>query len=249
VATQVTPNRTGRIASFGSRVYVSVLAVVLPLAAGYFVTWAFVSTIHSRNFPWITGRALGIAGYLALTALVALGVWMRHPWRYRVGGIHPESQLRSHATLGVATIVLVVGHLVFLAADRYAGVGWIGAIVPGLSQYRRAAVALGVGAFELLVLIAATARFAGRRGTRHWLAVHRLASVTFMMTWFHGVLAGTDTAALRVMYLATGSFVAFLVCSRVVMRRQSDLGVDEFGGEMASERQVEGARPPVGALK
>jgi sulfoxide reductase heme-binding subunit YedZ len=125
--------------------------------------------------------------------------------------------------------------LVFLASDHYAGVGWVGAIVPGLSHYRRAAVGIGVGAFELMIVIAATARFAGRRGTKHWLAIHRLASVTFGLTWFHGVLAGTDTSALRFLYVATGTLIAFLLGTRAFARQRTDPHRDETWPEHVSE--------------
>jgi len=217
MATPMISTRTGRFAAFGSQILTALLAFALPLGGGFVATWAFYSTVDNRNFPWITGRALGLAGYLALTALVALGLWMRHPWRYRLRVGHAESSVRAHAALGMATVALIVGHLVFLATDRYAGVGWLGAIVPGMSHYRTMAVGLGVGAFELLLLIAVTARLAGRRGTRHWRAIHRLATVVFVMTWFHGVLAGTDTAALRPLYVGSGTLIAFLVASRRVV--------------------------------
>lgn len=231
MATLTEPTGSERAASAVSSVLTASLAFVLPLGAGFAVASAFVSSIHNKNFPWVTGRALGIAGYLALSALVALGLWMRHPWRFRLEMFHPETRLRAHATLGVATIVLILGHLVCLASDHYAGVGWVGAILPGLSHYRRAAVGLGVGAFELLLVIAATARFAGRRGTKHWLTIHRLASATFALTWFHGVLAGTDTSALRLVYVVSGTLIASLIGTRVFARRALGQGHDaEFVG-------------------
>jgi DMSO/TMAO reductase YedYZ heme-binding membrane subunit len=236
MATKLKPGGMERIASGFSLLLTAALAFVLPLGAGFAVAWSLASTIHNKNFPWITGRALGIAGYLALTGLVALGIWMRHPWRFQMRVAHPETRLRAHAALGVATIALIFGHLVFLASDHYAGVGWVGAIVPGLSHYRRAAVGIGVGAFELLIVIAATARFAGRRGTKHWLAIHRLASVTFGLTWFHGVLAGTDTSALRVLYVTTGTLIAFLLGTRVLARRRTDPHREEaWPSELMSE--------------
>lgn len=219
MATPLSTSGTGQIAAFASHLATAALAIVLPLGGGFVATWALSSTIHNKNFPWITGRALGLAGYLALTALVALGIWMRHPWRFRWSGAHAETRLRAHATLGIATVALIVGHLVFLATDRYAGVGWVGALIPGMSHYRRMAVGLGVGAFELLLLIAATARFAGRHGTQHWRSIHRLATFTFAMTWFHGVLAGTDTASLRLVYVLTGVMVAALLVTRWFAQR------------------------------
>lgn len=181
-------------------------------------------SLRSRYLPWITGRSLGIASYLCLTALVGLGVVLRHPWRGRLG-IHPASLLRAHAVLGVSTVVLVLAHASVLASDRYAGVGWAGALVPGLSHYRTGAVAVGTVALVLLLLVAGTARLAGRRGTRHWLAYHRLAGAAFGLVWLHGVLAGTDTAALRPLYVATATGLLALVTTRALGHGPEEAGV------------------------
>ena len=196
-------------------------AVALPLAAGFGFARLFAPTLHSRYFPWLTGRALGIAAYLALTALVLLGVWMRHPWRLRRPVVHSETRLRVHATLATATIALVAGHLASLASDKYAGVGWIGAFVPFKAVYRPTAVALGVMAMLFMVLLFVTARSAGRIGARHWLLYHRLAVANFALVWFHGVLAGTDTGALRLLYVASGGVVVFLTLTRYTMDRRA----------------------------
>jgi DMSO/TMAO reductase YedYZ heme-binding membrane subunit len=202
-------------------VLTGLVAIALPLAAGFGFARLFAPTLHSRYFPWLTGRALGIAGYIALSALVILGVWMRHPWRLRRPLVHSETRLRVHAALATSTLALVAGHLVALASDKYAGVGWIGAFVPGQSQYRTLAVALGVIAMFFMVLLFATARSAGRFGARHWLTYHRFAVMTFALVWFHGVMAGTDTAALRVLYVLTGAAVALLTMTRYVAGRRS----------------------------
>ena len=214
MAADVTPTPAEQVAAGAHRALVAGVAVLVPLGTGAALALAISPSISSKLFPWVTARALGIAAYLALTALVALGTWMRHPWRLRLRFGHAESILRAHAALGMATIGLVVAHLAFLATDRYAGVGWIGALLPGASSYRRLGVGLGVVALDLIVAIAATARLAGRRGTRHWLPIHRLALATFALAWFHGVLSGIDVAVLRPMYVVTGTLVAVLGVSR-----------------------------------
>ena len=223
----MSPDPTSRPPRSRSSVTTAATAFIAPLLAGSVAAWGFASSLHNRNFLWYTGRALGIAGYVALFGLVALGLLIRHPWSLNHRILHAETRLKTHATLGIATVVLILGHLIFLASDRYAGVGWIGALIPGHAHYRPVAVGLGVAAFETMIAIALTARFAGRRGTKHWLLFHRLAIVTFAMTWFHGVLAGTDTAALRILYVATGSIVAVLVGSRFVMRLTNRSGSGE----------------------
>ena len=193
---------------------IALAALVMPIAAGFGFARLFAPTLHSRYFPWITGRALGIAGFIALSALVALGIWMRHPWRLRWPIMHSETRLRLHAALATATLALVTGHLVSLATDHYAGVGWSGAFVPGLSRYRTFAVALGVIALFFMVLLTLSARAAGRRGARHWSAIHRFAILTYVLVWFHGVLAGADTSALRGLYVATAAGIALLALTR-----------------------------------
>lgn len=214
MAASLRPSRAERLSAGVAHLATALVAIALPLAASFAAARLFGPTLQSKYFPWVTGRALGIAGYLALTALVALGLWTRHPWRYNFRRPHGETLLRTHAALGVATVALVLGHLLSLASDSYAGVGWLGAFLPGAARYRPTAVALGTLGFGLMVLVASTARFAGRRGAKHWLAYHRLAVATFGLTWFHAVLAGTDAATLRPLYVITGSVIAVLFVTR-----------------------------------
>jgi hypothetical protein len=214
VATELNPGVVAWVRTAASVALTVVTVLVAPLVAGYAFASSFAPTLQSKYFPWITGRALGIAGYLSLWALVGSGVWMRHRWRLRLPLAHGETRLRVHAALGAATVALVIGHLVSLAADPYAGVGWVGAFVPGRSRYRTLPVALGTIAFVFMLVLALTARFAGRRGSRHWLSFHRFSAVTFALVWVHGVLAGTDTAALRLLYAATGATLGALVVTR-----------------------------------
>lgn len=208
----------------------------LPLAAGFGFARAFGPTLQSKYFPWITGRALGIAAYLCLAALVGLGLWMRHPWRFRWPVVHAETRLRLHAALGSATVGLVGAHLVVLASDRYAGVGWLGAFVPGLSRYRSFAVSLGVVALFFMIILLVTARAAGRVGARHWHAYHQLAALTFPVVWLHGVLAGTDTVALRALYVGTGLALGVLGGTRYAARRLAD-------GDVASRQRAHSVQP------
>lgn len=182
---------------------------------GFFVVLAAVPAPRLAMLPWIVGRGLGIAAYLDLTALVLLGSWFSHPWRVRHPVLHPSTMLRAHAVLAGGFGFLVLGHVLALVADRYAGVGWRGALVPGAASYRPVAVALGVAALYLGLAAGGTAALAGRLlARRRWLSVHRAAYAAFALVWFHGVLAGSDTPALRVVYASTGLAVLALVITR-----------------------------------
>jgi DMSO/TMAO reductase YedYZ heme-binding membrane subunit len=242
VATAVTQSSSERVHSATTWLVTALAAIVVPLAAGFGFARLFAPTVHSKYFPWITGRALGIAGYVSLTALVVLGMWMRHPLRVRRPIIHSETRLRLHATLGAATIALVVGHLIALASDSYAGVGWAGAFVPGLARYRTFAVSLGVISLFFMLVLSVSARTAGRRGARRWSTYHRFALLTFIAVWFHGVLAGTDTAELRVLYVVTGAGVGVLALTRYGATRWASLrSNDPEVGVASSQLQTVGA--------
>jgi len=219
VAGAVRAERAERLSGAASLAATTLVIVAVAVAAGVFAARLVAPTIHGRYFLWVSGRALGLGAYLTLTALVLLGTWLRHPWRLRHPLLHGESRLRVHAVLAVATMVLVAGHVVSLAADRYAGVGWVGAFVPGQSHYRTTAVAIGVISLLVLIVVGASAGLAGRRGTRHWLGVHRWAALVFVAVWSHGVLAGTDTPRLRVLYAVTGLAWVIVVATRVVASR------------------------------
>lgn len=182
---------------------------------GYLAVGYARPIVQDKYFPWIVGRACGLGAYIALTGLVVLGMWLRHPWRARFTRPHIESQLRAHAALGVGCIALLGGHVISLALDRYAGVGWIGVVAPGRATYRPAAVALGVFGCYLLLAITATARVGGRLVGKNWLPIHRAALPVWALIWLHGVLSGTDSPRLQVFYTATGLCVMAMMVTRV----------------------------------
>jgi predicted ferric reductase len=153
--------------------------------------------------PWIAARALGVTAYLLLALQVGLGLVLSHPrntaqWRTT------RQALPWHELLTVFVGAFVVLHVVLLAVDPWADVGWLGALVPGLSGYRTPAVALGTVAAYAMLFTAITAKWTTLLPGGWWLKIHRFAAVTFLLTWVHSLLAGTDGGALTPLYLATG---------------------------------------------
>lgn len=171
----------------------------------------------SGMLPWILGRGLGIAAYLSLTALTVLGLWLRHPLAQRWHWPASLTRVRMHAVLAAATVALILGHVVALVLDKFAGVGVLGAIVPGASGFRPVAVALGTVSVYLMLLVAASAALAGRLAGRAWRPIHHAALVVFGIAWVHGLLAGSDTSRLRLMYAVTGGIVAVFAVTRRLM--------------------------------
>ena len=170
---------------------------------------------------WVLARASGVTAYVLLLALVMTGLVLAHPWARHLQRPAPATRLVVHASLATFTSAFTVLHVVVLATDPWAQVGWRGALLPMASVYRPVPVTLGVLAVWAGLVTGATARWAGRIG-RAWLPVHRAALTVFVLVWAHGVLAGTDTSALRGFYVATGAAVLGLAVSRYGARTPAE---------------------------
>jgi hypothetical protein len=198
----------------------SVLAVLgVSLGAGWVLALHSEGVTHDRMLPWIMARCLGLAAFVTFSALVALGIWFRHPWRIAWRAPRPESLLRAHAALAAATLVLLIGHILATVLDSYAGVGWAGAFTPWHSAYRSTGVALGTIALYGMVLVAGTTALAGSLARRIWLPIHSSSNILFGLCLAHGLLAGSDSHTLWWMYAGTGILVALLQVSRTMARR------------------------------
>jgi len=173
--------------------------------------------VHNKMLPWILGRGLGVAAFVSLTAMVVLGLWLRHPWRARYRRPAPATILWAHVTLAACTITLVAGHVTSLALDKYAGVGWSGAFVPGEATFKTTGVALGTVALYGLLLVVGTAALAGSIGRRAWFPIHSASVLVFCVTLAHGVMSGSDGTTLRWFYVASGLLVVVLQATRWIV--------------------------------
>ncbi|HEY8302613.1 MAG TPA: hypothetical protein VIG48_11995 [Jatrophihabitans sp.] len=192
-------------------------------ATGLVVGVALHSVAGNRMAPWILGRAAGVCAYLLLVALVLLGLALSHPARARLRRPSTATRIRTHVTLAMFTLGATALHIVVLATDRWAGVGWAGALLPLGASYRPLPVTLGVIALWLGLLAGASATLAGRLPRRAWWPVHKIAAGSLVLVWTHGVLAGSDTPALLVMYVTTGMLVLGVAASRYAARTPREL--------------------------
>lgn len=152
---------------------------------------------------WLAARATGIVTFLLLTFQICVGLVLSHPtnkstWKLskRIFPWHEHAWVFVIAFLGI--------HIVSLILDPYAGVGIAGSFIPGLSSYRSSPVALGTIALYAFLLTAITARYTKLLPPGVWLSIHRLSLIVFVLAWLHGILSGTDSDALRGMYIAAG---------------------------------------------
>jgi hypothetical protein len=180
-------------------------------AAGGLVGHALAHVAGDRMAPWILGRATGVTAYLLLWVAVLAGLLLSSPARSRLGGSSVR-RMRLHISLVLLAAGFTVFHVVVLATDRFAGVGWAGALFPLGAQYRPIGVTLGLLGAWLALLAGGSAAAAGRLPRRLWWPLHKAAVVALALVWVHGVLTGADTRPLRGLYLVTGGVLvgAFL---------------------------------------
>src|SRR6188508_3285490 len=159
---------------------------------------------------WLAARATGLVAFGLLTFQVLIGLLLSHPTNKSTWKLS-KRVFPWHDHLWVFVTAFLIVHVLSLVADPKSHVGLIGAVIPGLSEYRSVPVALGtLGLYALPV----SARYTKLLPPGVWLRLHRLSIVVFAMAWAHGVLAGTDTPTLRLAYIATGVFVALAAAYR-----------------------------------
>ena len=201
-------------------------ALAVLTGCGWATAWllgrAATTVAGDHNAPWIVGRASGITSYLLLVAVVAMGLALSHPWRTRYRRPSTVARIRAHAVLATFTLAFTVLHVVVLANDSYAGVGWQGALLPMGASYRPVPVTLGVIGLYSGLLSGVTASLAGRLTARWWWPLHKVSALALVLVWLHGLFSGSDSAALTTLYVVTGGAVVALAVSRYVATTPGD---------------------------
>ncbi len=194
-----------------------VAVVAFFATAGLVGAWAVIS--QAEPMLWLIARSSGISGYLLLTFVTFSGLLLSSRLTTRTRMLPRTMLIRTHIALTVLTLGVVVTHIIAIATDPWAKVGWSGAFVPFVSTYRPLAVSLGVLAFWLAIAVGLSAALSGRYPGRWWLSLHRFAGITWVLAWSHGLFAGSDSTSLMTMYVVTGVLVIAAATWRVVGSR------------------------------
>jgi hypothetical protein len=235
-------DRTSTVRTAGSRVGLVVLVTASAALTSWLVGTGVRAIAGDRMGPWILGRAAGVTSYLLVVALVILGLLLSHPARARIRRPSAAVRIRTHVSLSVFALVFTVLHVVVLATDKYAGVGWWGSFVPMGSTYRPLPVTLGVIGLYAGLAAGVTAALAGRVSRRLWWPIHKVSIVALVLVWIHGILAGIDAPVLVSLYVVTGGLVVGVAVSRYVTSTPRS-EVDELADVQAAELQAHGRVP------
>ena len=182
----------------------ALLGILIVFTTGQVVPATSDYQAHMR--VWLAARATGITAYVLLTVLVSLGLILSHPTNQSTWKLS-KRLFPWHENLFVFVVAFLGAHVVSIILDPYAGVGIAGSFVPGLSGYRSAPVALGTLGLYAALVSGITGRWSSLLPTGLWLKLHRFALVAWIVSWLHGLLAGTDSATLVPLYVGTGLVV------------------------------------------
>lgn len=206
-----------RLSGRGALILGAIIALILIYATDQIVP--ATSDRQAQLRIWLAARAAGIAAFLLLTFQIELGLVLSHPLNKSTWKLSRRI-FPWHEHLWVFVMAFLAVHIVSLAVDPYAGVGLGGALIPGFSSYRSSPVALGTLALYAFLLTAITARYTRLLPPGMWLSIHRLALVVWILSWLHGILAGSDSGALRPMYVVAGLAVVVAGAYRYSATRQ-----------------------------
>jgi hypothetical protein len=106
---------------------------------------------------WLAARAAGFMTLALLTFQVVAGLVLSHPTNKSTWKLS-KRLFPWHEHAWMFTLAFGLVHVVTIVIDRYANVGLLGTLVPGMSQYRTVPVALGTLSMYALLITGLTAR-------------------------------------------------------------------------------------------
>jgi predicted ferric reductase len=168
----------------------------------------------SEQTWWYLARSSGIIALVLLVLSVVWGVLLAtralRPYD------RPAWLLELHQWLGGSALVMTGLHLLGLYLDGYVEFGPAELFVPGASEYRPLAVAIGVLSLYVLVAVQLTSYFRRRLPKRVWRGVHLLSYGLVWGSTVHAGMAGTDVTNRIYQGLALG--LTALTVAAVVLR-------------------------------
>lgn len=198
---------------------------------------------------WTIIRASGVGAYLMLFASVAWGLAATTaPLGKRFSKVSAST---LHQAMSTVALVLLGLHLTSLFADTFMPFSIAELVVPMTSEYRPAAVTLGIVAMDATLIVIVASWLRRRIGTTWWRRSHLLATPAFALAMLHGVFAGTDSQRpwMYWTYVVTALIVVFLVVVRgltVGFRPQREPRPERPARTGAAERVTAGERHAVG---
>jgi len=166
------------------------------------------------QLAWSLVRASGfVATGLLVTSMV---VGIMSSTKAAKQQLHAADLFQIHRTTGYLTLLAIAVHTLGLLADSYINFSLSDVLIPGISSYRPVAVAVGIVAAYLAIIVTFSFDLKRWLGTRAWRMLHMLNYPLLAMAIYHGVVAGTDTGSIGAQLFYYGS--GFLVLAATIFR-------------------------------
>ncbi len=191
-----------------------IAAAIVGFSASLWLAYASYSSDGKEI--WFLARSSGLVAYALLSLSTIWGLLTSSRLLMKWVKIPLTSEI--HQTLSFISLAVIALHGWVLLYDVEFGFTLRDLLIPFASPYKPIAVAAGVGAGYLAVLI--TASFYVRRllGQRFWRLLHYGAFGLFLLALVHGIWSGSDASSLPagLMYTGTGAAVLFLTYVRIL---------------------------------
>lgn len=196
----------------------------LVVAAGILVASLFgglaLSVGDLGTLPWVISRVSGLVAFVLLSSSVVFGLLIST--KAADGALSRPFVFTIHQFLSVLTLSFLGVHAGALLFDGFLHFGPLSLIVPFASPYRPLWVGLGVISAWASAIVTASFWMRGRIGQKAWRKLHYASFGAYVLSFVHGMTAGTDTALPLVswMYVVSFGLVAALLAYRIGMAGQ-----------------------------
>jgi sulfoxide reductase heme-binding subunit YedZ len=171
---------------------------------------------------WYLARAAGVMALVLFTVTASLGA-------LGAGSREPERRFwlqYVHRSAAVTGLILLLAHVVAVITDSYVSVSASVLVLPFSSGYRPFAVTVGVLAMYGLVLAAVVGAARGRLArsaafTKRWRSIHIAASVGWLLSIGHSLLAGTDRGTPWMLAITLSCLAAVAISVALRMRSRA----------------------------
>jgi predicted ferric reductase len=172
------------------------------------------------NITWFIIRGSGIVAFALLSASLLWGLMVSTKVFGRA--IKAKGLQWLHESLGLAAVLATIMHIVSLSMDEYIDFSWADILIPGFTEWRPLAAALGGVAFWSLLVVAFSFYFKKWIGQNAWRSIHYMSFGTFLAALLHGIFSGTDTGNPWVAGLYVGStlLVVMLTAIRIISSKE-----------------------------
>ena len=189
------------------------------LACGFilaaFLGGAALASTSDSAVPWYVSRASGIAAFIALSASMILGLLVST----KAAEPHVKRlfSFELHGFVSVLSLTLVALHGGALLFDVTFHYTLLNLAVPFITDYAPIATGLGVIAMWAMAIVTGSFWAKKRIGHATWRRLHFLSFAAYVLSFAHGMSAGTDTSnpAVYWMYALSATAVTGLLALRI----------------------------------